>query len=107
MFKRFLLVFLFILGTLFAEENRSLTFDESVKIDTLKQHINAINESVKDNLWYQRYENHLTYQKLVEELSDIDAQVKKLQNAKDKISAEKYEKLLLKQESLEDRKSVV
>ena len=52
-------------------------------------------------MWFKRYGNYLTYQKLIEELSTVDAEIKKFKNTKDKASLEKYEKLLSKQESLE------
>ena len=102
MIKRLFLFIALCLGSvLWADQNSSLSFEESMKIEESKQKIVAIDESIKDNLWYQRYGNYLTYQKLVDELATVDAEVKKLRNVKDKVSVEKYEKLLVKQESLE------
>ncbi len=102
MIKRLFLFIALCLGSvLWADQNSSLSFEESMKIEESKQKIVAIDESIKDNLWYQRYGNYLTYQKLVDELTTVDAEVKKLRNVKDKVSVEKYEKLLVKQESLE------
>lgn len=101
MFKRILLVLLLTCNVLLAENNTTLKAEDGAKIEALKQKIVLIEESIKDNLWFKRYENYLTYHKLLDELSTVDAEVKKLKNAKDKASIEKYEKLLSKQEALE------
>lgn len=87
----------------FAEINTSvLTHEESQKLETIQQKITAIDESIKDNLWLKRYDNYTTYQKLIDELTTVDAEIKKFKNnTKDKASMEHYEKLLSKQESLE------
>lgn len=86
---------------LFADVNATSKLEDGIKIDALHQKISLIDEAIKDNLWFKRYGNYLTYQKLLEELSTVDAEVKKFKNTKDKASLEKYEKLLTKQESLE------
>ena len=86
---------------LFAEPNQTLGPEERAKVDAFFEKVSQIDEAIKDNLWYKRYGNYLTYQKLVEELSTVDGEVKKYKNLKDKQSAEKYDKLLAKQESLE------
>lgn len=101
MFNRLFLFILFTCNLLFADLNNTITFEDSIRVEALRQKIGAIDESIKDNLWYKRYGNYLTYQKLLEELSTVDAEVKKLKNTKDKSGIEKYEKLLSKQESLE------
>ena len=101
MLRHILLFLLFTCKIVLAESNTSNVLEESIKIDALKQKIVLIDESIKDNLWYKRYGNYLSYQKLLEELGVVDAEVKKLKNAKDKASVEKYDKLLSKQESLE------
>ena len=86
---------------LFAEPNQTLGPEERAKVDAFFEKVSQIDEAIKDNLWYKRYGNYLTYQKLVEELSTVDGEVKKYKNLKDKQSTEKYDKLLDKQESLE------
>jgi small-conductance mechanosensitive channel len=86
---------------LFADVNATLSREEILKIDALRQKIAAIDESVKDNLWRKRYDNYLSYYKLLDELTTVDTEVKKFKNTKDKASLEQYEKLLTKQESLE------
>ena len=101
MLRHILLFLLFTCKIVLAESNTSNVLEESIKIDALKQKIVLIDESIKDNLWYKRYGNYLSYQKLLEELGVVDAEVKKLKNVKDKASVEKYDKLLSKQESLE------
>lgn len=97
MLNRLLLLILFISHLLYAE----VSTEERAKIDALKHKIASIDDVIKDNLLYKRYGNHLTYQKLLDELTLVDADVKKLKNARDKASVEKYEKLVSKQESLE------
>ena len=101
MLSRIFFVFVFTCNLLLAETSTSSHFEENLKIDALKQKIAVIEDSIKDNLWYKRYDNYLTYQRLLEELGSVDSEIKKLKNAKDKLSLEKYEKLLSKQESLE------
>lgn len=97
MLNRLLVCLLITCNFLWAESSA----EERAKVDTLKHKISTIDDSIKDNLLYKRYGNHLTYQKLVDELTLVDADVKKLKNARDKASVEKYEKLISKQESLE------
>lgn len=99
--KPFLLVLLFTCNLLFAETNTTAKLEDSIKLEALHQKVAAIDEAIKDNLWYKRYGNYLSYQKLIEELSTVDAEVKKVKNAKDKASIEKRERLASKQESLE------
>ena len=93
MLNRFFLLFLFTCNLLLAETNTTAKLEDSLKIETLRQKIALIDESIKDNLWYKRYGNYLTYQKLLDELSTVDAEVKKFKNTKDKAALEKYEKL--------------
>lgn len=101
MLSRFFLLFLFTCNLLFAETNATNRLEDSIKLEALRQKINAIDESIKDNLWFKRYGNYLTYQKLLDELSTVDAEIKKFKNTKDKATLEKHEKLISKQESLE------
>jgi len=101
MLRKFILIFGLTCSLLLAENNATLAPQERAKIDLLFEKIGLIEESIKDNLWLKRYGNYLTYQKLVEELSTVDEEVKKFKNTKDKQAIEKYEKLLSKQESLE------
>ena len=77
------------------------TLENTFKVEALKEKIAIIDESIKGNLWFKRYGSYLTYQKLIDELSSIDAEVKKLKSAKDKASIEKQDKLISKQQSLE------
>jgi len=86
---------------LLAENNETLPPQDRAKIDSLFEKISLVDESIKDNLWLKRYGNYLTYQKLVEELTTVDEEVKKFKNTKDKHELEKHEKLLSKQEALE------
>jgi len=101
MFKRILWLIFFTCNLLVAETNTTGKLEDSIKTDALRQKITAIDEAIQDNLWYKRYGNYLSYQKLIEELSTVDAEVKKVKNAKDKASIEKRERLVSKQESLE------
>ena len=86
---------------LFAEGNTTVKLEDAIKTDVIRQKITAIDETIKDNLWFKRYGNYLTYQKLIEELSTVDAEIKKFKNTKDKASLDKFEKLVSKQEALE------
>jgi small-conductance mechanosensitive channel len=102
MFKNILwLVFVTCNLLLAAETTATTKLEDSIKIDSIRQKIVAIDESIQDNLWFKRYGNYLSYQKLIEELSTVDAELKKVKNAKDKITIEKRERLASKQESLE------
>ena len=101
MLSRFFLFILFTCNLLLAETNSTTTLEDAMRVETLRQKIMAIDESIKDNLWFKRYGNYLTYQKLLDELSTVDAEIKKFKSTKDKASLEKHEKLISKQESLE------
>lgn len=98
---KILLSSLFIFAHLLFAETNATTIDETARIDALKQKITTIDETIKENLWVKRYDNYLTYQKLIEELTTVDSEVKKFKTTKDKASIERYEKLLSKQASLE------
>lgn len=101
MIKKFVWLFLFTCTVLFADNNATIRLEDALKVESLKQRITVINESIQDNLWYKRYGNYITYQKLIDELSAVDGEVKKFKSTKDKLAIEKHEKLLSKQESLE------
>lgn len=101
MFKKILWLLAFTCSLVLAETNVEPNLENAIKIDALKEKIAIIDESINDNLWFKRYGNYLTYQKLIEELSGIDAEIKKFKSAKDKASSEKYDRLLSKQGSLE------
>ncbi|WP_041957705.1 mechanosensitive ion channel domain-containing protein [Sulfurospirillum arsenophilum] len=101
MFKKILWL-IFVTCNLFAADaSSSVKLEDSIKIEALRQRTTAIDEAIQDNLWFKRYGNYLSYQKLIEELSTVDAEVKKIKNAKDKVTIEKRERLVSKQESLE------
>lgn len=101
MFKKLLFLIFVTCNLLFAVESNATKLEDAIKTDAIHQKIMTIDESIKDNLWFKRYGNYLSYQKLIEELSTVDAEIKKFKNTKDKVALEKYEKLVSKQESLE------
>lgn len=101
MSKKILWLIFITCNLLLAETNSATKLEDAIKTDAIRQKITAIDEAIQDNLWYKRYGNYLSYQKLLEELSTVDAEVKKIKNAKDKVSIEKRERLASKQESLE------
>jgi len=101
MFKKILWLLFVTCNLLLAAESNATKLEDAIKTDAIRQKITAIDESIKDNLWFKRYGNYLSYQKLIEELSTVDAEIKKFKNTKDKVALEKYEKLVSKQESLE------
>ena len=101
--NKFLLLFIFTCKLLYADTNATLpmiTGENAVKIEMLKQNIETIDNVIKDNLWYKRYGNFITYQKLSEELSAADMELKKFKASKERNALDRYEKLLSKQESL-------
>ncbi|MBV5279572.1 MAG: mechanosensitive ion channel [Campylobacteraceae bacterium] len=98
--KNFLWLLLFTCTLLLGENNATVKLEDSFKLDSLRQKVSLIEESIKDNLWFKRYGNFIAYQKLIEELTAIDSEVKKFKVTKDKATLERYEKLLSKQESL-------
>ncbi|MDD2383828.1 MAG: mechanosensitive ion channel [Sulfurospirillaceae bacterium] len=105
MLKKLILLLIFACRLMYADVNGTqpliLTPENSLKIESLKQKIESINNSIMDNLWFKRYGNYMTYQKLIEELTTVDMELKKFKSSKEKNSLEKYEKLLSRQESLE------
>ena len=101
MLKKILWLVLLSSTLLFATDNNNTKLEDAIKTDAIHQKIAAIDEAIKDNLWFKRYGNYLSYQKLIEELSTVDAEIKKFKSTKDKVTLEKYEKLVSKQESLE------
>ena len=100
MFKKCTWLLFLTCNLLLADNNVTAKLEDSLKTDAIRQKIAIIDESIQDNLWYKRYGNYLTYQKLIDELSTVDAEVKKVKTAKDKASVEKRERLVSKQESL-------
>lgn len=101
MLKKILWLFLLASTVLLATDSNSTKLEDAIKTDAIHQKVSAIDEAIKDNLWFKRYGNYLSYQKLIEELSTVDAEIKKFKSTKDKVTLEKYEKLVSKQESLE------
>ena len=101
MFKKILWLIFITSNLLLATDSNTTKLEESLKIDAIRHKITTIDDAIKDNVWFKRYGNYLNYQKLVEELSTVDAEIKKFKNTKDKVALEKYEKLASKQESLE------
>ena len=103
MFKKIFWLIFVTCSVLFAETTNGAKLEDSIKIDALRQKIMTIDDSIKDNLWFKRYGNYLNYQKLTEELSTVESEIKKFKNSKDKATAEKYEKLISKQALLKQQ----
>lgn len=101
MFTKILWFIVLTCNLLLADTNSTVKLEDAIKTDAFRQKITAIDEAIQDNLWYKRYGNYLSYQKLIEELSTVDAELKKIKTAKDKATVEKRERLTSKQESLE------
>jgi len=101
MLKLFVSSLLLLTQLLFAGTNTTTPLNDGIKTEVLREKIAMIDEGIQGNLWFKRYDNYLTYQKLLEELTTVDNEVKKFKNTKDKTLQERYEKLLSKQESLE------
>ncbi|MBE0492034.1 MAG: mechanosensitive ion channel [Sulfurospirillum sp.] len=84
-----------------AETNATLQKEMQRKLDTLRVQIANIDATIKDNIWLIRYENYAAYQRLLEELTSIDEQIKIFSKRKDDISKAKIKELSLKQNNLE------
>lgn len=76
----------------------ALSFDDLEHIQNLNKRVDGINESIKNNIWQTRYNNFLTYQKLTQELKQVENEEKKLKSKKG--FEEKKEELLKRQETL-------
>ncbi|MBR8462805.1 mechanosensitive ion channel [Campylobacter sp. faydin G-105] len=82
-----ILAFLFVIFVaLYAEQNASVP-QLNDSINDIKKQIEAIDESLKGNIWITRYANYNTYQKLAFELENAQAEFKKM----DKKSAKSSE----------------
>jgi small-conductance mechanosensitive channel len=83
-----LLVLLFVVTFVFAnEENTTEQKTQEVKtgeIGKLKLEIQAIDDTLRDNLWIKRYNNYLTYRKIEAELEQLQIDVKKYQTWRSK-----------------------
>lgn len=76
----------------------ALSFDEIERIQSINKRIDAINESIKNNIWQTRYNNFLTYQKLTQELKVVIAEEKSIKNKKNQ--EEKLEEINKRKETL-------
>ncbi len=75
--------------------------DNSAKVELLAAKLESIDLDLKDNIWLIRYDNYVTYQKLLEELTNIDKEVNTLKRKKDKKSVMALDELTKKQDNLE------
>ncbi|MDD3463682.1 MAG: mechanosensitive ion channel, partial [Sulfurospirillaceae bacterium] len=92
-----------LVASLAAEVNATtaVNFENSYKIEAIKKKISLIDDAIKENLWFKRYENYITYQELAEELAVVNSEVKNYKSKTDKTSKERYDKLSDKKELLE------
>jgi hypothetical protein len=65
MLKKILWLVLLSSTLLFATDNNNTKLEDANKTDAIHQKIAAIDEAIKDNLWFKRYGNYLSYQKLI------------------------------------------
>ncbi|WP_156928242.1 mechanosensitive ion channel family protein [Sulfurospirillum arcachonense] len=104
MIKKLFIIFIFIASVLYADHNQTqvkLTQDEIIKIELIKEKIEAIDLALKNNIWLIGYQNYITYLGLIEELNIVDKEVKRLSRKRDKNSKLKYKEFLKEQDRLE------
>ena len=102
--KKLFLLFLVALGVAFAETNTTeegLGSTELAQIENLSQQVYAIDNQLKDNIWLTRFSNFTTYQQLIEELDQVDTNLKKLTAKGKKPTKEEINLLEKRQETLE------
>ena len=68
MFKKILWLIFLTCNFLVADTNSTVKLEDAIKTDAFRQKITAIDEAIQDNLWFKRYGNYLSYQKLIEQL---------------------------------------
>jgi small-conductance mechanosensitive channel len=64
---------------LFANAEDNLTIAQLQKVEELKERLENITSGEKDNVWLERYSNYQAYQALINKLTKVDEEVKKLQ----------------------------
>lgn len=104
MMQKFLLVICFIATFLFAQvdvTDKNTSEVDLAKIDYIDNTISTIDDSLKNNIWFIGYQNYITYQGLISELTEVDKDVKYLSRKRDKKSKEKYSLLVEEQDKLE------
>jgi len=105
MIKKILLIICIFIGFVFAQseptEDNNTTKPDLAKIDYINESIKSIDESLKSNIWFMGYQNYITYQSLIEELTKVDQEVKSLSRKRDKKSVAQYSELLEEQDKLE------
>lgn len=101
MLKKLLLGVAFCFSFVYAQSVNVDLLAQNIKIDNLKERIKNIDFELKSNVWLIRYENFLTYQKLGEELEEVQQEVIKYKRKNDKNSQKLYDEYLIKQENLQ------
>lgn len=101
MSKKIFILFFSFLTLLHAEVDPKVQQTINLKIDAINESVDAIDVELKDNIWLIRYDNYVTYQKLLEELTNIDKEVNVYKRKKDSKSLLKLDELIKKQNNLE------
>lgn len=104
MIQRLLLIIFIFLNTLFAQvdnNDTNLTQADRLKILDINEKINNLDEGLKNNIWLIGYQNYITYQELIDELTNIDEDVAVLSKKRDQKSKLAYSELLKEQDRLE------
>lgn len=104
MMKKIILIGAIVFSTLFAQvENvdKNITKEDLIKIENINTSIENIDNNLKSNIWFIGYQNYITYQVLIEDLTKVDKEVKKFSRKRDKNSKKKYAQLLEEQDKLE------
>ena len=75
-----ILVLLLCCFALYGEENASVETNSSLNLQNLeiKKELTTLENSLKNNIWITRYANYNTYQRLLDELEQNEADLKKL-----------------------------
>jgi len=101
MTKKLLLVVFLLSSFLYAQKEHNITEADILNAKEFNDRISAIDESLEHNIWLTGYQNYITYQGLIEELTLIDKNVKRLSKRRDKKSKIKYKELSKEQDKLE------
>jgi len=104
MIKKIILIFLLVSSIVFAktqlvDQNNSEI--DLVKIGNFTSSIKVIDNNLKNNIWFIGYQNYITYQGLIAQLTKVDKNVKYYSRKRDKKSKIKYKSLLEEQDKLE------
>ena len=83
------------------KEETKISANDLLKIELISEDIDVITQGLSNNIWLIGYQNFITYQSLLEDLEEIDKNVKKLSHRRDKKSKKRLNEVLKEQDRLE------